>query len=176
MAEILSAETKMERVILLNADYKFISEISWRRALKLIHKGNAEVLKYSNRVVRTATHEFILPRVMKLVNFIKGIYNKVVKFSRTCVFVRDQYTCQYCGKNGRVQIEHIVPKSRGGKLSFDNCVAACQKCNSKKAQRTPEEAGMQLLRKPYTPTVMDFLVLFMRSNKIDRELKSLNLL
>lgn len=85
-------------------------------------------------------------------------YNKMprikVTFNRRNIFIRDDQTCQYCGsrlKSEKITIDHIVPKSMGGRTSFDNCVIACSGCNTRKANRTPAEAGMKLLKQPKTP-------------------------
>ena len=74
------------------------------------------------------------------------------------VFTRDKNTCVYCGtKSSKLTIDHILPKTRNGKTSFENCVAACFDCNTTKNNRTPDEAGMVLLKRPYHPTIADFL-------------------
>jgi 5-methylcytosine-specific restriction endonuclease McrA len=72
--------------------------------------------------------------------------------------VRDNYTCCYCGSHDELTLDHVIPRSKGGKSNFENCVASCKKCNTNKGNRTPGEACMKLLKRPYKPTVIDFLI------------------
>ncbi|MCP4692395.1 MAG: HNH endonuclease, partial [Desulfobacterales bacterium] len=96
--------------------------------------------------------------VMKLIKLIRTIYRAKVPFSKRNVFLRDGLKCAYCGADGReLTMDHIIPRSRGGKNNFDNCVASCAACNNKKACRTPREAGMHLKVRPYQPTISEFL-------------------
>ncbi len=109
--------------------------------------GNVSGLKGVNLIFR-------VPEVIVLSKYDGYPINKV-HFSRRMLYKRDDYTCQYCGckpKTSELTLDHVQPKSRGGKTTFDNCVVACVECNSHKADRTPEEANMKLLRKPKRPT------------------------
>lgn len=93
------------------------------------------------------------PRVIRFLEYDKIFANKV-RFSRKNVFLRDDYTCQYCGVQKPIkhlQLEHIVPKSKGGKTTWVNTVCSCDECNNSKRDRTPEQAGMKLLQKPRAP-------------------------
>jgi len=143
--------------ILLNGDYTYLSTISWKRALKLVIKQKAEVLKYSSKVIRTA-EQFIVkvPAVLKLIKIIRIIYKSKIPFSKKNVMIRDNYTCQYCGATKELTIDHVIPVSRGGKSNFENCVTACKQCNLKKGGRLPSEANMYLNKKPITPTIAEF--------------------
>lgn len=80
---------------------------------------------------------------------------------------RDEYSCQYCGRKGNLTIDHVIPKSRGGPESWENLVAACHPCNSKKGNRTPDEAKMPLLRKPRRPSHIVFFKQFMGSSELE---------
>lgn len=95
-----------------------------------------------------------VPRLIRLITFNK-VPNTVVKFSRQNVMTRDSFTCCYCNKRKHISnlsLDHVQPKSKGGKTSWDNIVTACMQCNQVKGDRTPEQAGMELLRKPFRPT------------------------
>lgn len=107
----------------------------------------------TERYVHTTSQRIRLPEVVVL-NAFNGFYTPEVRLSRRNLFARDRDTCQYCGKHGvrsSLTIDHIIPKSRGGEDSWQNLVVACPACNLKKRDRTPEEAGMPLLRKPLAP-------------------------
>jgi 5-methylcytosine-specific restriction endonuclease McrA len=99
-----------------------------------------------------------VPAILRLIKLIRSIYRAGVTFSKRNVFVRDGFRCAYCGSHReRLSIDHIIPRSRGGRTSFENCVAACKSCNLKKGGRTPSEAGMYLRTKAYQPTISEFL-------------------
>lgn len=147
----------MNNVVVLNGDYTYLNTISWQKALRLIVKGKATVLKYADRVVRTAENMIIkIPAVMKLIKIVRTIYRTHVPFSKKNVLIRDNYTCQYCGVNRELTIDHVVPVSRGGKSTFENCVAACKTCNSKKGNKLPKECNMFIKKRPVAPTISEF--------------------
>jgi 5-methylcytosine-specific restriction endonuclease McrA len=149
----------MSHCILLNADYSFLNLVNWKRAVCLLAKGKVEVVKDSPATVHSCggrVHR--LPAVLRLIKLIRTIYRAGVAFSKRNVFVRDGFRCAYCGdRRDRLSIDHIIPRSRGGRTSFENCVAACKTCNLKKGGRTPSEAGMFLRTKAYQPTISEFL-------------------
>jgi len=148
----------MERVIVLNGDYSYLNTVSWQKAIKLIFKDKAIVLKYMDKAVKTAENVIMkIPAVLKLIKIIRTIYRSRVPFSKKNVMIRDKYKCQYCGKTGGLTIDHVIPVSRGGKSNFDNCVAACKKCNSKKGNKLPSEANMFLTKQPTSPTISEFI-------------------
>ena len=165
----------MTSCVLLNADYSFLNVVDWKRAMCLLSKQKVEVLKYSEKIVRTGEGLIMkIPAVMKLIKFIRTIYRTRVPFSKKNLFIRDGYRCAYCGvKTERLTIDHIVPKSRGGEASFENCVAACKPCNNKKGKRTPNEAKMYLKVKTYQPTISEFLRLRVKTLGIHKALKGL---
>ncbi len=157
--------SSMEAVIVLNAGYEFMGLVSWQRAMVLLFSGKVEVLKESDRVVRTISRTFRIPAVVRLIKFIRQIYRREVPFSRKNILIRDSYTCQYCGReftSGDLTIDHIVPKVQGGLNDWTNVVACCRTCNIKKGGRTPRQAGMQLVRKPFKPTIMEFINLYLK--------------
>lgn len=164
----------MNRCIVLNGDYTFLNTISWRRALCLIMKGKAEALKYGDKVVRCADgSEVPIPLVMRLIKVIRMIYKNRVPYTKRNIMVRDNYECCYCGSRDHLTVDHVIPESRGGKTSFENCVAACFPCNNKKNNRTPREANMFLKKKPHAPTISEFFMLKMKNLGLDKFLKEL---
>ncbi|UCF92050.1 MAG: HNH endonuclease [Desulfobacterales bacterium] len=149
----------MTQCVLLNADYTFLNLIHWKRAICLLAKGKVEVIRDSENTVRCSSGiELRIPAVMKLVKLIRTIYRTGVSYNKKNVLIRDGFKCAYCGaRNERLTVDHIVPKSRGGHDTFENCVAACRPCNRKKGHRTPREANMFLKMRPYQPTISEFL-------------------
>lgn len=149
----------MTQCILLNADYSFMNVVDWKRALRLMVKNKVTVLSYSDHQVTGAEGLVVrLPAVMKLIKLIRSVYRSRVPFSKRNVLIRDGFKCAYCGtRNGKMTIDHIIPKSRGGGTSFENCVACCRTCNLKKGYHTPSEARMYLNCKPHQPTISEFL-------------------
>jgi len=156
--------SSMEAVIVLNAGYEFMGLISWRRAMTLLFSGKVEVLKESDKVVRTVSKSFRIPAVIRLLKFIRQIYRREVPFSRKNVLIRDAFTCQYCGDDflsNELTVDHIIPKVQGGENRWNNVVACCRVCNVKKGGRTPRQAGMTLVRQPFKPTIMEFLNVYL---------------
>lgn len=139
----------MSKVLLLNASDEPLNLCSIKRALVLLMKGKAEE-------VFESLNEFnYFPSVIKLRYYV-AVPRRELPFNRKNIFHRDDYTCQYCGKKIKnPTIDHIFPKSRGGKNSWENLITACPECNFYKADRTPEEAGMELLSEPKKPS--DFM-------------------
>jgi 5-methylcytosine-specific restriction endonuclease McrA len=142
-------------VLVLNSAYLPIQTTSIKKAIKLIYRGVAVAEKYTNEVWKSISSEILLPAVIRLVNFHR-LPNKSYKLSKKNVLVRDKYICQYCSglfSERILTLDHVIPKSRGGSSKWENLVAACRKCNAKKADRTPQEAGMVLLSKPTKLTI-----------------------
>lgn len=159
----------MDRCIILNADFSFLSIVNWRKALCLLIKGKTEVLKYSDQVIRNGEGEIVtkLPLVMKLLKIVRMIYRNKVPFSKRNVMIRDGFKCAYCGAKDNLTIDHVVPSARGGKTNFENCVSACLPCNNHKRNRTPSEANMFLKKRPYAPTISEFIQIKIKQYKFD---------
>lgn len=164
-----------QHCIILNGDYTYLNTVSWQKAIKLLVKGKATVIKYTNIVINTAEHVVMkIPAVMKLLKVIRTIYRTKVPFSKKNVMIRDGFTCQYCGsKDRRLTIDHVVPVSRGGKSTFENCVAACKQCNGLKGNKLPSEAHMYLSKKPFAPTINQFLQIKIAKLGLDKILDEL---
>jgi len=163
----------MNQCVLLNGDYSFLNLVDWKRAMCLMFKGKVQVLRYTEKIVRSAEGVVTkIPDVMKLVKLIRTLYKNKVPFSKKNIFVRDGFKCVYCGaQKQRLTVDHVIPASRGGKTSFDNCVACCKLCNNKKGSQTPSEAGMYLKVKIFQPTISEFLRLKVKRLGIDNILR-----
>lgn len=136
------------RVLVLNEFLEPLHICDWQRAATLVYKGKATVLEH------TGTHlapGIPSPSVIVLTNHVRVPYLKV-SLSRVNVLHRDEYTCQYCGvRRNNLTLDHVLPRCRGGRDSWENLVAACHSCNETKGDRLPSEAGMKLARKPARP-------------------------
>lgn len=143
----------MDRTLLLTRGYEPITVISWQRAIRLQVLDKVEVVETWDREVRSVRLAQRVPAVVRLLTAF-SLHRQIVKFSRQNVLARDRCQCQYCGVRqpaGLLTLDHVMPRSRGGKTSWDNIVTACAECNSAKANRTPREAKMQLRREPRRP-------------------------
>ncbi len=138
-----------KKVLVLNATHLPINITSWERAMTLLYKGKASAVVLNGHLVNGRIR---LPEVIKLTNYVPVPYNEVV-LSRKNLFLRDNYTCQYCGRqHANLTIDHLVPRSRGGEDCWTNMVACCSRCNSQKGDKLLEESGMTLVSLPYRPS------------------------
>jgi 5-methylcytosine-specific restriction endonuclease McrA len=164
-----------QRVLVLNRLWQAVNVCSVRRALSLLFEGHAQVvlgdqdgafqtygfkewqdlsrLAPHEPCIRTVSFRIRVPRVILLL-FFDRLPRKEVKFTRHNIFERDKNTCQYCGRacdRRELNLDHVLPRDRGGPTSWENIVCSCIDCNTHKANRTPQEAGMRLIRKPKRP-------------------------
>ena len=159
------------RALVLNSTFEPLQFTSARRALVLAMMGKAEALEYDGFHFHTSTTSYRLPVVIKLRRYIRRPFKTTVSFSKKNVFRRDGHSCQYCGDSqGELTIDHIVPRSRDGKSTWENVVTACRPCNLKKGNRTLGEAGMALRRPPRRPKTLVFT--FAPANAPESHLKS----
>ncbi|MEV4558846.1 HNH endonuclease [Kitasatospora sp. NPDC049285] len=142
----------MRNTLVLNASYEPLTTVPLRRAVVLVLQDKAVVEQaHPLRVVRGTGVQVPVPRVIRLNRYVRVPFRQQAPWSRRGVLARDQHRCAYCGRRGTT-VDHLVPKSRGGADSWLNTVAACAEDNQRKADRTPEQAGMRLLRRPFEPT------------------------
>jgi 5-methylcytosine-specific restriction endonuclease McrA len=141
--------------LVLNATYEPVTITTARRALTLLFKGAAVVEAVSTHTIHTAKLNIPIPDVIRLTR-----YRRVPRLNRSVsrkgIMLRDQFTCQFCGKKlpvGDLTLDHVLPRSRGGYSTWENLVAACYPCNNSKGDRTPQEAGMELLHQPRQITI-----------------------
>ncbi len=138
------------RTLVLNATYEPLGVTTWQRAVILVIDGTAEVLEVSGRMVRASKLQLDEPSVVRLHRCVRVDRRQDVAFSRRAVLRRDGHRCGYCNRYANT-IDHVMPRSRGGRNAWENVVAACGPCNHRKASRTPKEAGMTLLAVPRRP-------------------------
>lgn len=138
-------------VLVLNHNYEPLNVCNIRRAVVLVLTGKAEILEAYDVTVSSVRQVLDAPSVIRLVYMIRRPHPKV-KLSRREVFIRDKYTCQYCGvRTTDLTIDHVIPRSRGGPHSWDNLVSACRACNHRKGGKTVAEAHLKLIRPPSEP-------------------------
>ena len=138
------------RALVLNATYEPLGLVSTRRALLLVLATKAEVLHATDAVFRSERAAFPEPSVVRLARFVKVPHDRTVAVNRRTVFARDSHRCQYCGSAAE-SIDHVTPRSRGGRHVWDNVVAACRRCNTRKEDRLPSEVGLVLRTHPAAP-------------------------
>lgn len=175
---IMTTQVLSQPVLLLNKNYQALRTVSVKRALTMLVNGAAEALleDYSNydfdswlelsqykedfdksySFVRSVSFQLAAPQVIRLLNFDK-MRKRALKLNRRSIYERDNYSCQYCGKKSnsknsdQFSLDHVLPSSRGGKNTWTNLVCCCVKCNVKKDNKLPKEAGMKLLKDPVKP-------------------------
>ena len=156
-------------VLVLNQNYEPLNICNAKRALVLIIGGKAEVLEHNCSEYRSPSRSFRLPSVIRLHGLVKRP-RPSVKLTRREVFLRDSYTCQYCGVQTRdLTIDHVMPKSRGGAHTWENLVSACRPCNHRKGGKTLAEARMILRRPPVQPRAGRYYTIQRRLSNSPRE-------
>ena len=136
--------------LVLNADYRPLSYLPlslwpWQEAVKAAFLDRVHVISEYEEVVRSPSMELRIPSVVVLRDYVRPA--KTAAFTRFNLFLRDEFTCQYCGAKGEMTFDHVIPRSRGGRTTWQNVVAACGSCNLRKGSKTLRQAGMRL-RKP----------------------------
>jgi 5-methylcytosine-specific restriction endonuclease McrA len=170
-----------QHVLVLNRLWQAVNVCTARRALTLLFEGHAQVVlsdeegafqtfsfsqwrDFSDQQphgesIATVSFKIRIPRVILLLMFDR-LPKKEVKFTRHNIFERDRNTCQYCGdtfERKDLNLDHVIPRDRGGPTTWENIVCSCVRCNTQKANRTPQEAGMHLVRKPKRPKWRPFV-------------------
>ena len=149
----------VSHVLVLNASYEPLNVCSTRRAHVLVWKGKAEVVERLDEPLRTATNTYTRPHVIRLVTYVRVPRSVKRRISRRALFARDGWRCVYCGDSaGRLTLDHVVPRSRGGESVWENVVTSCAPCNLRKGNRLPHEIKME----PTTPPRPPAPVLFIR--------------
>ena len=146
-------------VLVLNLNYVPINVCTARRAVVLLGKGKAELLENHRGQLRTVSRAVDVPSIIRLVYLVRKPFLPR-KLSKKEVFLRDRFTCQYCGKKAPdLTLDHVVPRRQHGAHTWENVVAACNRCNLRKAGRTPAEASMVLVKQPRAPDPNPYLIL-----------------
>ena len=150
-------------VLVLNLNYVPINICTVRRAIILLGKGKAEYLENHRGQLRTASALIDAPSIIRLAYLVRRPFLPR-KLSKKEVFFRDRFTCQYCNKKTQdLTLDHVIPRKQNGTHSWDNVVAACARCNLRKAGRTPVEANMMLTKEPRPPNPNPYQILQNRS-------------
>ena len=144
----------MSSVLVLNFDYTPLNVTTIKRGFVLVDKGKAEILKSDDNPIVGGYKTYVRPIIIRLLKYIK-YHSRTLRANRNRIYKRDGHQCVYCGSNKNLTLDHVFPKSRGGKNEWTNLVTSCFKCNLKKADRTPEEAKMVMRQKPYAPTLVN---------------------
>lgn len=134
----------------------------------MVYQDKVTILEEYDEIVSSPSTSYFVPAVIQLKHAVAAM-KKGVKFSRINVFTRDGFKCQYCGTRKSMRelnYDHVVPRKQGGRTTWDNIVTCCYPCNEMKAGRTPEQAGMKLIRKPAKPHVLPLHAVYLESNKI----------
>jgi 5-methylcytosine-specific restriction endonuclease McrA len=155
-------------VLVLNTTLEPLNVVAFKRAISLLLNGKAKIVHVRDRDVRAATIAIPLPSVIQMVYYIaRG--RREVPLSKKAVLIRDEHRCQYCGVTGqkKLTVDHIMPRSRGGGSTWENLVTACMVCNQRKRDRTPDEAGMRLRKKPRKPRFIPWLVISRNTTEAD---------
>lgn len=138
-------------------DYSPISVCTVQRAFLLVYLKKAELIKANHtHSLNTVSEKYPMPSVIKLGKYVNVPYKGVV-LSKENVFKRDAFQCQYCGSQKDLTLDHIIPKAKGGKTSWNNLVTACRRCNALKGDNSLEEAGFRLNTSPGKPSYIMFL-------------------
>lgn len=143
----------MQSVLLLNTSFEPLKVISWQRAVSMFFMGKVEVIEEYDSHIRSVTLAIKAPAVVRLLRYVK-VGKKSPPLCRSNILARDNFKCQYCSidlTSREATLDHVVPRSQGGKTSWENIVCCCAACNRKKGGRTPHEARMLLLKKPVKP-------------------------
>jgi 5-methylcytosine-specific restriction endonuclease McrA len=147
----------MAGVLILNYNYQPLNVTNVRRALGLLCLGKAHTVEVDSKVFRSEHMAVRMPTVLRLNHYVRRPV-PVLRVSRKGIFARDSHTCQYCGaRSGSLTIDHVLPKERGGTSDWANLVCCCTRCNNKKGNRTPEQAGMRLRKQPFRPKFIPYI-------------------
>lgn len=163
----------MDTLVLSHA-YEPVARCNWQRAMTLLFKGLVEVVEeYEDWKVKSVTVEFKVPSIIRFLRK-SADHRRKVKFSRENVFMRDKGRCQYCGTKLRrhdATYDHVTPRKQGGPTRWENIVIACTPCNQRKADKTPEQAGMRLRSTPVKPDYLPLRLTFLMRKDVPESWK-----
>ncbi len=149
--------TKHHPALVLNADFRPLSYMPlslwpWQEAIKATFLDRVSVVAEYDEVVHSPSMEMRIPSVVVLKEYVKPA--RVAAFTRFNLFLRDEFQCQYCGAKGDMTFDHVIPRARGGRTTWENVVASCGPCNLRKGSKSLKQAGMRLSRTPVRPDPM----------------------
>jgi 5-methylcytosine-specific restriction endonuclease McrA len=168
-----ATEVLRQSVVVFSKNYLPVSRVNIKRAIVLLVTGKAEPLDFSGKgySVHSPSVVLVVPEQIRLTMTDTERVWRVPPVNRREVLRRDKHTCQYCGSTKHLTLDHVIPRSKGGKHSWDNVVIACEQCNSRKGDRTPSQAGMILRTKPKAPMhpAVAFAEQFWREQQVNLE-------
>jgi 5-methylcytosine-specific restriction endonuclease McrA len=147
----------VSKALVLNATYEPLCVVPIRRAVILVLKDKAEILHASDRELHSERTSMPVPSVIRLTHFVRVPFRARAALNRRAVFARDDHRCQYCGVAAE-NIDHVIPRSRGGEHVWENVVASCRPCNSRKEDRMLHEVGLVLRRRPTAPKELTWII------------------
>ena len=150
------------RVLVLSKEYEPIGTCSWQDAIVAVYLEKAQALEYYDSHISSPSKKFQVPSVI-VYGHTKKYKHKKIKFSKHNLYLRDEGMCQYCQillTKSTFTVDHVVPRSKGGASSFENCVVCCYDCNQRKNNKTLKEVGMKLYKKPVKPTYLPNVIKF----------------
>tara|TARA_B100001057_G_scaffold273048_1_gene273362 strand:- start:66 stop:605 length:540 start_codon:yes stop_codon:yes gene_type:complete len=154
-------------VLVLNANYAPMTVCTAKRAISLHFLDKIDILSNYEEKINSPSVSLELPSVIKIRTYIKN-NNMAVEISRKNILARDNYKCQYCGKQSMsLTVDHVIPKFRNGQDTWENLVAACKNCNQLKGEKTPEEAKMPLIKKPKRPNRIHYFQRLVKDKQAD---------
>jgi 5-methylcytosine-specific restriction endonuclease McrA len=144
--------------LVLNADYRPLSYYPlslwpWQETIKAVFLGRVDVVSTYDKLIHSPSFQMPLPSVVSLKQYVAQ--DRPPAFTRFNVFLRDSFACQYCGSGDELTFDHVTPRSRGGRTTWENIVTACARCNLGKGGRTPREAQMTPHHAPHRPTMFE---------------------
>ncbi|HLY78945.1 MAG TPA: HNH endonuclease, partial [Caulobacteraceae bacterium] len=154
--QVLSRVPSGWPALVLNADYRPLSYYPlslwpWQETIKAVFLGRVDVVSTYDKKIHSPSFEMSLPSVVSLKQYVAQ--DRPPAFTRFNVFLRDSFSCQYCSSSDELTFDHVTPRSRGGRTTWENIVTACARCNLMKGGRTPQEAGMHLYRRAHRPNM-----------------------
>jgi 5-methylcytosine-specific restriction endonuclease McrA len=144
------------RTLVLNASNEPLSVVPVRRGVVLVLAGTADPVAHRGEIWRSGRISVDVPSVVRLRRYVSVPHARAIPLNRRAIFARDEHRCQYCGGSAE-NVDHVIPRVLGGTHRWDNVVAACRRCNTRKGGRTPTEAGLQLRRQPTKPGRFDWV-------------------
>jgi 5-methylcytosine-specific restriction endonuclease McrA len=162
----------MTIVLFLDNDWQPLRVEPWTRAVCDLFLGKVEVIEYSrDRTIKAVSREYPMPAVVRVLRRFRRD-RQAIRFSRVNIYARDAFTCQYCEQRKDTEdltFDHVVPRASGGKTTWENIVTCCVPCNRSKADRTPEQAGLRLRRRPGKPRYLPVVTVRMDRRQVPEE-------
>ncbi|HEY9612200.1 HNH endonuclease [Allocoleopsis sp.] len=170
----IATEVLRQSVVVFSKNYLPVSRVNIKRAIALLVTGKAEPLDFTSGkgiAVHSPSVVLLVPEHIRLTITDRERVWRVPPVNRREVLRRDKHTCQYCGSTKHLTLDHVIPRSKGGKHTWDNVVIACERCNSRKGDRTPQQAGMTLRTQPKAPMhpTVAFSEQFWREQQVNLE-------